>query len=133
MIVRRHPWTSRAGALLGALALLVHVAMAGLHVPGLQAVAHAAQAAEAAGAAGEHCGHGAAGGAPAPAKPVHSGAMPPCPICQSLQLHGAFLAPDDVLLVYRPRVVDRLAPGAAEAVPVAGRFDAFRARGPPSA
>jgi len=130
MIARRHPWTSRAGALLGALALLVHVAMAGLHVPGFQAVAHAAQAAE---AAGEHCEHGVDGGVPAPAKPVHPGAMPPCPICQSLQLHGAFLVPDDVVLVYRPRVVDRLAPGAAEAVPVAGRFDAFRARAPPSA
>lgn len=130
MIVRRHPWTRRAGALLGALALLVHVAMAGLHAPGFQAVAHAAQAAE---AAAEHCGHSVDGGAPGPAKPVHPGAMPPCPICQSLQLHGAFLAPDGVVLVYRPRVVDRLAPGAAEAVPAAGRFDAFRARAPPSA
>ncbi|HYH21781.1 MAG TPA: hypothetical protein VD995_24515 [Azospirillum sp.] len=128
MIARHHPWTSRVGAALGALALLVHVAMAGLHVPAFEAAAQAVQA-----AVGEHCGQKADTGAPAPAKPGHPGAMPPCPICQSLQLHAAFLAPDGIVLVYRPSVVGRLAPAVAAPVAAAGRFDAFRARAPPAA
>lgn len=115
-------WRGRLATTLGVIALLTHVVLAAAHVPpSLAAPA----------APGELC-HTEPGDTPPPAHPPgHDHPLPPCPICQTLQLDGIWLTPAAPVLGPAAHTVARLGPAAEP--PAAGTLRAapFQARAPP--